>query len=301
MSYHDPVLLRESIDFLAIQRDGVYVDATFGGGGHSRAILDQLGDAGRLLGFDQDEDAAANQPEDPRFTFVAGNFRHLKRFLRLHQVVEVDGLLADLGVSSHQFDTADRGFSYRFEAELDMRMNRSSGQRASDILNTYRPEVLQKLFSEYGEVRNAKTLAYKIAEVRTRKPFQTVGDLVTLAESLSKGQRMRYLSQVFQALRMEVNEEVEVLEELLQDAMEVLKPGGRLVVIAYHSIEDRIVKHFLKTGNIKGEVQSDFYGNIFRPFDIVTKKAVVASEEEVARNPRARSAKMRVGARKNGK
>ncbi|MBK7408248.1 MAG: 16S rRNA (cytosine(1402)-N(4))-methyltransferase RsmH [Saprospirales bacterium] len=298
MSYHDPVLLKESIELLAVQRDGIYVDATFGGGGHSRAILEQLGPKGRLLGFDQDEDARANQPDDPRFTFVAGNFRHLKRFLRLHGVQEIDGLLADLGVSSHQFDTAERGFSYRFEAELDMRMNRSGGQMASDILNTYDPGSLQKLFSEFGEVRNARTLAYRIVEVRTKKPFRTIGDLVTLADALAKGQRMRYLSQVFQALRMEVNEEVVVLDELMQGAMEVLKPDGRLVVIAYHSIEDRIVKNFLKTGNIKGEVQSDFYGHIYRPFDLVTKKAVVASEEEVARNPRARSAKMRAGTRK---
>ena len=297
MSYHDPVLLNESIELLAIQRDGLYVDATFGGGGHSRTILEQLGPKGRLLGFDQDEDAQANMPDDPRFTFVAANFRYLKRFLRLHQVQEIDGLLADLGVSSHQFDTAERGFSYRFEGELDMRMNRSAGQTASDILNTYDPGALQQLFSEYGEVRNARTLALRIAEVRVKKPFRTIGDLATLSESLAKGHKLRYLSQVFQALRMEVNEEVTVLEELLQGAMEVLKPGGRLVVIAYHSIEDRIVKNFLKTGNRKGEVQSDFYGHIDRPFDIVTKKAVVASEEEVARNPRARSAKMRAGIR----
>ena len=297
MNYHDPVLLKESIEYLAVQRDGIYVDVTFGGGGHSRAILEKLGPKGRLLGFDQDEDARANVPEDARFTFVAANFRHLKRFLRLHDAARLDGLLADLGVSSHQFDTADRGFSYRFEAALDMRMNRSEGKTAADILNTYDPQTLQQVFGEYGEVRNARTLAQKVAELRVKKPFRTVGDLVALSETLAKGQKMRYLSQVFQALRMEVNEEVQVLEELLQGAMEALKPGGRLVVIAYHSIEDRLVKNFLKTGNVKGEVQTDFYGNIFRPFEILTKKAETPSDEEVIRNPRARSAKMRAGIR----
>jgi len=297
MSYHDPVLLKESIELLAVQRDGIYVDATFGGGGHSRAILEKLGPKGRLLGFDQDADARANSPQDDRFTFVEANFRHLKRFLRLHGVDKIDGLLADLGVSSHQFDTADRGFSYRFEAGLDMRMDRDGGKTAADILNTYDAASLQRVFSEYGEVRNARTLALRIAEVRTKKPFRNVGDLVSLAEALAKGQKMRYLSQVFQALRMEVNEEVQVLDELLQGAMETLKPGGRLVVIAYHSIEDRAVKNFLKTGNIQGEVQSDFYGNIFRPFEILTKKAETPSQEEASRNPRARSAKMRAGIR----
>jgi 16S rRNA (cytosine1402-N4)-methyltransferase len=298
-SYHDPVLLRESIDLLAIKSDGVYVDATFGGGGHSRAILDQLGPKGRLFGFDQDDDAKANAPEDPRFIFVTGNFRHLRRFLRLHGVTAIDGVLADLGVSSHQFDTAERGFSYRFEAGLDMRMNRNAGPTAADILNTYDPDDLQRLLGEYGEVRNARTLAHKIAEVRAKKPFRNVGDLLAVAEPLAKGQKMRYLSQVFQALRMEVNEEVEVLKELLEGALEILKPGGSLVVISYHSIEDRIVKNFLKTGNIEGEVQADFYGNITRPFEIATKKAVNASDEEVSRNPRARSAKLRAGYRAN--
>jgi 16S rRNA (cytosine1402-N4)-methyltransferase len=298
-SYHDPVLLRESIDLLAIKSDGVYVDATFGGGGHSRAILDQLGPKGRLFGFDQDDDAKANAPEDPRFIFVTGNFRHLRRFLRLHGVTAIDGVLADLGVSSHQFDTAERGFSYRFEAGLDMRMNRNAGPTAADILNTYDPDDLQRLLGEYGDVRNARTLAHKIAEVRAKKPFRNVGDLLAVAEPLAKGQKMRYLSQVFQALRMEVNEEVEVLKELLEGALEILKPGGSLVVISYHSIEDRIVKNFLKTGNIEGEVQADFYGNITRPFEIATKKAVNASDEEVSRNPRARSAKLRAGYRAN--
>lgn len=297
MSYHDPVFLNDSVELLAVQRDGIYVDATFGGGGHSRAILQQLGPKGRLFGFDQDEDVRANLPDDPRFTFVAGNFRHLRRYLRLYGVDRIDGLLADLGVSSHQFDTADRGFSYRFESDLDMRMNREGGQTAGDILNTYDADALQRVFGEYGEVRNARTLAHRIAEVRGKKPFKTVGDLLAVAEALAKGQKMRYLSQVFQALRMEVNEEVQVLEALLQEAMEMLQPGGRLVVIAYHSIEDRVVKNFLKTGNIQGEVQSDFYGNIHRPFELLTKKAETPSEEEVARNPRARSAKMRAGIR----
>lgn len=295
--YHLPVLLEASIEGLAIKPDGVYVDVTFGGGGHSRAILKQLGPEGRLLGFDQDEDARANIPDDPRFTFVPGNFRFLKRFLRLEGLKKVDGILADLGVSSHQFDTAERGFSYRFASDLDMRMNQAGGMTAADLLANNDAEALQTMFSRYGEVRNAKTLALRIVEQRALRPIQRVEELIEVIEPVIRGNRPRYLAQVFQALRMEVNDEVGALSDFLADAKEVLATEGRLVVISYHSIEDRLVKSFLKTGNLKGEVEKDFYGAINRPFKIITKRAVLASEEEIARNSRARSAKMRIGER----
>lgn len=294
MPYHEPVMARESLEMLAIQRDGIYVDATFGGGGHSRLILEALGPKGMLVAFDQDADAAAQAWDDPRLRFVPHNFRHLKRFLRLYGIGQIDGLLADLGVSSHQLDTAERGFSYRFDAPLDMRMNQEEGQPAADILNSLDAASLQELFSRYGEVRNARTLAMKIVETRSGKPFRTVGDLLAVAEPLSMGQRFRYLSQVFQALRIEVNDELGALEELLLDALETLRPGGRLVVISYHSLEDRAVKNFFKTGNILGEVDADEYGHIHRPFQVVTKKALEPTTEEITRNPRARSARLRV-------
>lgn len=295
MAYHLPVLAAESIAALTIQPGGVYVDATFGGGGHAKLILQELGDKGRLLGFDQDEDALRNALDDPRFTFVQSNFRHLKRFLKLHGVRAADGILADLGVSSHQFDEATRGFSYRFEAALDMRMNQEDDRTAATILNEYSAEELQQVFSEYGEVRNSKTLAQRIVEERRGRPIQTVNDFLTILEPLIRGQRLRYLSQVFQALRIEVNEEMEALRDFLEQSLEVLKPGGRLVVITYHSLEDRMVKFFLKTGNAEGEVKSDFYGNIARPFKVITKNAIEPSEAEITENPRARSAKLRVG------
>ncbi|MCB0571651.1 MAG: 16S rRNA (cytosine(1402)-N(4))-methyltransferase RsmH [Phaeodactylibacter sp.] len=295
MAYHLPVLATESVDALAIRPDGVYVDATFGGGGHSRLILERLGPQGRLLGFDQDEDAKANVPDDGRFIFVHHNFRLLKRFLRLHGIEEVDGILADLGVSSHQLDVAERGFSYRFEANLDMRMNRQGGNTAAHVLNTYEPEALQEMFSRYGEVRNARSLAQRIFAERHHRPIQTAGDFLAIVEPLVRGHRARYLSQVFQALRIEVNDEMGALEGLLQQALETLRPGGRLAVIAYHSVEDRLVKNFLKTGNIDGRVEKDYYGNIYRPFGLLSRKAIQPSEEESARNPRARSAKLRVG------
>lgn len=294
MPYHEPVMARESLEMLAIQRDGIYVDATFGGGGHSRLILEALGPKGMLVAFDQDADAAAQAWDDPRLRFVPHNFRHLKRFLRLYGIGQIDGLLADLGVSSHQLDTAERGFSYRFDAPLDMRMNQEEGQPAADILNSLDAASLQELFSRYGEVRNARTLAMKIVETRSGKPFRTVGDLLAVAEPLSMGQRFRYLSQVFQALRIEVNDELGALEELLLDALETLRPGGRLVVISYHSLEDRAVKNFFKTGNILGEVDADEYGHIHRPFQVINKKALEPTTEEITRNPRARSARLRV-------
>jgi 16S rRNA (cytosine1402-N4)-methyltransferase len=295
MAYHLPALASESIQALAIVPAGVYVDATFGGGGHARLILGQLGPQGRLLGFDQDEDALANAPQDERFTFVHHNFRYLKRFLRLHGIREVNGILADLGVSSHQLDVAERGFSYRFDADLDMRMNRQAGQSAADVLNTYEPEALQAVFGKYGEVRNARSLAERIYAERSHRPIRTVAEFLAVVGPLVRGHRARYLSQVFQALRIEVNDEMGALQEFLGQAYEALCPGGRLAIISYHSVEDRMVKNFLKTGNVQGEQHKDFYGNIERPFEVLTKKAVEPTEAEIAQNPRARSAKLRVG------
>lgn len=299
-NYHEPVLAAESIKAMAIRPDGIYVDATFGGGGHSRLIINELDLNGRLFGFDQDVDAKANvPPEEIRFVFVQSNFRFLKRMLRLEGVRQVDSILADLGVSSYQFDTAERGFSYRFDAPLDMRMNQMGGQTAADFLNKKSVEDLQEIFSEFGEVRNSKTLATAIVSQREKMPFKTTGDLLRLCEKHIFGDRMRYFSQVFQALRMAVNEETEVLEDFLKESLEVLKPGGRLVVLTYHSIEDRLVKNFFKTGNCAGKVEQDFYGNIARPWTIIEKKAIEASAEEVKKNPRARSARLRVAEKKH--
>lgn len=293
-SYHDPVLLNESIEALNIKEEGIYVDATYGGGGHSRMILQKLGAKGHLLGFDQDEDTLSNVTENERFTFVHHNFKHLKRFLRLHAFRQVDGILADLGVSSHQLDDAGRGFSFRFDTELDMRMNQQGDLTAADVLNSYDTDALQQVFSLYGEVRNSKSLAQRIVEERKAQPLKRIGDFLKLIDPLIRGNRNRYLAQVFQALRIEVNDEIGALKTFLEDALEVLKPGGRLVVISYHSLEDRLVKNFFKTGNFTGESIKDFYGNIERPFKIITKKALMPSGEEIKANPRARSAKMRV-------
>jgi 16S rRNA (cytosine1402-N4)-methyltransferase len=303
--YHAPVLLTESIDLLRIRPGGIYADVTFGGGGHARLILEKIQGNGHLYAFDQDEDAKRNTEQqefsaDPSFHFIQSNFRHLKRQLRAEGVRAgtVDGILADLGVSSYQFDTAERGFSYRFEADLDMRMNALDGPRASDVLNTYGAEDLQRVFGTYGEVRNARTLALACIRLREQKPFRTTGDLVDCCEKNMIGDRWRYLSQVFQALRMEVNDETGALRDLLSDAGEMLAPGGRLVVITYHSIEDRLVKNYLKTGNAEGEVIKDFYGNIERPFELITRKALEPSDAEIRQNTRARSAKLRVGEKK---
>lgn len=306
--YHDPVLLSESLEALQLRPGGVYVDATFGGGGHSRAILTRLGDKGRLYAFDQDDDAAANAQQAPFdgndcFVFVAANFRYLKRHLRAEGQIPgtVDGILADLGVSSYQIDTPERGFSYRFDAALDMRMNPQDERGAADILNTYAASELQRVLSDFGEVRNARTLAQAIVQQREKKAFRTTGELVALCESLAMGERWRYLSQVFQALRMEVNDEVGALRDFLTEALDMLAPGGRLAVITYHSIEDRLVKNFFKTGDPEGIVQKDFYGNIARPWNIITKKAIEPMDEEIQRNSRARSAKLRVGEKARGK
>ncbi len=300
MDYHHPVLLEESINALNIGKAGNYVDATFGGGGHSRKILERLDAKGHLYSFDQDEDVLPNLIEgEDRFTFIHHNFRFLKRFLRLHGTSQVDGILADLGVSSHQLDDATRGFSFRFDTSLDMRMNQEGEQTAADVLQSYSAEALQSMFSRYGEVRNAKTLAQAIVSERNKKAIRSTSDFLQLMQPLVRGNRNRYLAQVFQALRIEVNDEMGALEEFLTSALEVLKPGGRLVLIAYHSLEDRLVKNFFKTGNLDGEVIKDFYGNIERPFKILTKKAVLASAEELNRNPRARSAKMRIAEKIN--
>lgn len=298
MSYHQPVLASESIAGLAIRPAGIYVDATFGGGGHSRLILEQLGPEGRIIAFDQDPDAAKNVPDDERVIFVPHNFRHLGRFLRLYGYPEVDGILADLGVSSHQFDEAERGFSYRFDAALDMRMNPRQKKTAAGIVNTYSAAQLQEVLGRYGEVRNARTLAQRICAERSAVAIRTTGDLVRVVEPVIRGQRLRYLSQVFQALRIEVNDEMEVLEAFLTQTLSALKPGGRLVVIAYHSLEDRMVKNLLRSGHIDGTVEKDFYGNIYRPFEVLTRKAVRAAPEEIEQNPRARSARLRIGALK---
>jgi 16S rRNA (cytosine1402-N4)-methyltransferase len=299
-NYHEPVLLNESIDALIQDKDGIYVDATFGGGGHSRLILQKLGAKGHLFGFDQDEDTLPNvsENENERFTFVHHNFRYLKRFLRLHGHKAVDGILADLGVSSHQLDDASRGFSFRYDTDLDMRMNQQGEVTAADVLNTYDAEQLQSLFSAYGEVRNAKSLALRITEERSTRSLRRIDDFLQMIQPLIRGNRNRYLAQVFQALRIEVNDEMGALRDFLNDARDVLKPGARLVIISYHSLEDRLVKNFFKAGNFTGEYVKDFYGNIDRPFKVITKKAILPTEDEIRRNPRARSAKMRIAAKK---
>lgn len=294
MAYHVPVLLKESLEYLNIQPDGCYVDVTFGGGGHSRAMLNALNAEGRLIGFDQDEDAAAQANFlDTRFTFIASNFRHLKSQLRAHGVRSVDGILADLGVSSHQFDTAARGFSYRFDAALDMRMNQHEDRTAADVLNHYQTDELQAVFSEFGEVRNARTLAQTIVRLREHKPLRTIQDLLAIVEPLVIGGRAKYLAQLFQALRIEVNDEMGALKEFLVQSMEILKPNGRLVVLTYHSIEDRYVKNFFKTGDFDGKIMQDMYGKITRPFEVIVKKPIEPSVSENKLNSRAHSAKLR--------
>lgn len=299
MDYHIPVLAHECVDYLNLRPGGIYVDVTFGGGGHSRLILEQAKNAEiRLFGFDQDEEARANALADDRFTFVAANFRHLRNYLRLHGVDRIDGLLADLGVSSHQFDQADRGFSYRFDAPLDMRMGKAADRTAADVVNHYAAEELQAVFGEYGEVRNARTLALAVAEAREQQEIVTIQDFLSIVDPLVRGNRARYLAQVFQALRIEVNDEIGALTDLLAQATDLLIPNkGRLVVLSYHSLEDRLTKNFLKTGNAAGEVKKDFYGKIDRPYKVLTKKPQLPTAEEIQRNSRARSAKLRVGLR----
>ena len=292
--YHVPVLLEESVSGLNIDPDGVYLDLTFGGGGHSREILKRLKD-GCLIGFDQDADALANVPDDDRFIFVNHNFRYLRNFLRYCGYDEADGILADLGVSSHEFDEAGRGFSFRFDAELDMRMNQRSRLKATDILNTYSEEDLTRIFRNYGEVDNAKRLVDLIVKARAEKMITRSEEfLQVIAPCVPKQKEKKYLAQVYQALRIEVNGELEALEDMLKEAERALRPGGRLVVITYHSLEDRIVKNFLKSGNFEGKLEKDFYGHVKRNFELVNRKVIVPSEEEIEKNPRARSAKLRI-------
>ncbi len=280
---------------LNIKADGIYVDVTFGGGGHSKEILKKLGEKGRLLAFDQDADAQQNIPSDDRLTFIDQNFRYLKNNCRLHDAPFVDGILADLGVSSHQFDQPERGFSIRFNADLDMRMDQSSELTAKKVINSYSEENLHRIFGVYGEIQNAKTLARTIVTARLNKPIETVEDLKSAIESLiPKKRENKYLAQVFQALRIEVNQELEALEEFLLQSADILKKGGRLVVMSYHSLEDRLVKNFIAKGKFRGEVEKDFYGNEIKPLLAINRKAITASDEELVSNSRARSAKLRI-------
>lgn len=297
LEYHVPVLLHESLEGMDIHPDGVYVDVTFGGGGHSREILRRLGDEGRLYGFDQDADAEQNIPDDERFVFVRSNFRYLYNFMRYYdEVGEVDALLADLGVSSHHFDDRERGFSFRFEGSLDMRMNTRAGQTATDVLNNYTEEQLADVFYLYGELKNARRLAAAVVAYRTgKKPILTSGDLLEIVTPfIGRDKEKKFLAQVFQALRIEVNDEMRALREMLSASLRVLRPGGRLVVITYHSLEDRLVKNFLKTGNFEGKVEQDFFGNVRSPFKLLSGKVITPSKEEIERNPRSRSAKLRI-------
>lgn len=295
-AYHVPVLLEESVAGLNIQQDGTYVDVTFGGGGHSKAIIEKLNE-GMLIAFDQDIDAAANKLNDDRLIFINQNFKHLKRMLRVHGITEVDGILADLGISSYQVDTSERGFAHRFEGPLDMRMDKSGSLTAEDILNAYAPSQLQRIFGMYGEVRNARTLAQVIADARVNARIDSVGRLIEVIAPVIKGNRNRYLSQVFQALRMEVNDELAVLADFLEQSKQVLKTGGRLVVISYHSIEDRLVKNFIRHGNATGEPVKDFFGREEKYFHSLTKKPVEPSAAEIGNNPRAHSARLRIAER----
>ncbi len=294
MIYHKSVLLSESIEALAIKPGGIYVDATFGGGGHSRAMLDKM-QQGRLVAFDQDEEAISNRIDDPRLVMVNSNFRFLRNFLKLHNVASVDGILADLGISSHQIDQADRGFSTRFDGILDMRMDRKKKQTAKDVVNHYSEENLRDLFYAYGEIRNARKLASRIVESRKIKAIETTTALKEIANSCAeRGKENKYQAQVFQALRIEVNQETDALREFLKQAAHALKPGGRLVVIAYHSLEDKLIKNYFRAGNFEGIVEKDFFGNVLTPLKVITRKAIVPATQEIEENSRARSAKMRV-------
>lgn len=296
-AYHIPVLLHESIDGMNLHPDSICVDVTFGGGGHSREILSRLGDKGHLYAFDQDEDAINNIEASSKFTFIRSNFRYLKNFIKYHKVDGVDAILADLGVSSHHFDAEDRGFSFRFEdSDLDMRMNRKGGKTAAQILNTYTEEKLADVFYLYGELKQSRRIASVIVKTRKEKPYKKTSDLLaTLNSFAGRGEKeKKILAQAFQALRIEVNEEMEVLKEMLEQALDILKPGGRLSVITYHSLEDRIVKNFFKTGNFEGKVEKDFFGNFETPFKLINNKVITPSKDEEKRNPRSRSAKLRV-------
>ena len=299
VNYHTPVLLKETIEGLNIKPDGVYVDCTFGGGGHSLAILQQLNANGKLLVFDQDEAAKKNLPGDARVIFIPQNFRHLQRFLRLHKITHVDGILADLGVSSHQFDEAGRGFSIRFDAALDMRMDQRQGITAADVVKKFTAQQLHKMFEQYGEVTNSKTLANTIVQQRTLAPIRTINEFKQALRAVVKGNPQKYFAQVFQALRIEVNDELGALQELLQQIPALLKPGGRAAMITFHSLEDRIVKNFFRNGTFADTEVDEVYGLRFEnPLKIITKKPVAASAEELKQNTRSRSAKLRVAQKK---
>lgn len=294
-TYHIPVLLTQSVDGLITRPDGTYVDVTFGGGGHSREILRRLSPDGRLLSFDQDEDAERNIVDDQRFTFARSNFRYLRNFLRYHQVEEVDGILADLGVSSHHFDDSERGFSFRFDGALDMRMNKRAGMTAADIVNSYDEERLANVFYLFGELKNSRKLAAALAKARASQPIATIGQFLDVVKPLFGREReKKELAKVFQALRIEVNHEMDALKEMLAAATQALRPGGRLVVITYHSLEDRLVKNLMKTGNVEGKEDKDFFGRVNTPFRLVNNKVIVPDQDEVERNPRSRSAKLRI-------
>ncbi|OCX51975.1 16S rRNA (cytosine(1402)-N(4))-methyltransferase [Mucilaginibacter sp. PPCGB 2223] len=297
--YHNPVMLAECIEGLAIKPAGTYVDVTFGGGGHSREILKHLGAGGKLVAFDQDIDAQQNMIDDDRFELVDQNFRYLKNFCRLHGAIPADGILADLGVSSHQFDVPERGFSTRFDGELDMRMDQSAKLTAKEVVNTYDEADLHRIFGMYGEIQNARSLARVIATARLNQPINTIADLKSaIAGLVPRGKENKYLAQVFQAMRIEVNQELEALQEFLQQSVDVLGQGGRLVVMSYHSLEDRLVKNFMAKGKFSGELEKDIYGNDSRPFDVVSRKAITATDEEIKTNNRARSAKLRIAVKR---
>ncbi|MEG1546453.1 MAG: 16S rRNA (cytosine(1402)-N(4))-methyltransferase RsmH [Bacteroides sp.] len=299
IAYHVPVLLKESVDGMDIQPDGTYVDVTFGGGGHSKEILVRLGKDGKLLGFDQDEDAEKNIVNDKRFIFVRSNFRYLSNFLRYHDIENVDAILADLGVSSHHFDDSERGFSFRFDGKLDMRMNKRAGMTAADIVNTYEEERLANIFYLYGELKNSRKLASVIVKSRTDKLIETIEDFLIIIKPLfGREKEKKELAKVFQSLRIEVNQEMEALKEMLFAATKALKPGGRLVVITYHSLEDRMVKNIMKTGNVEGKAEQDFFGNLLTPFKLINNKVIIPDEAEIERNPRSRSAKLRIAEKK---
>lgn len=293
--YHTPALLNETIEGLNIRPDGIYVDVTYGGGGHSKEILTKLSPKGKLLGFDQDLDAIKNIVDDKRFIFVRSNFRYLKNFLRYHEIEKVDGILADLGVSSHHFDEAERGFSFRYDGELDMRMNTESTLTAAYILNNYTEEKLADVFYLYGELHNSRRIARAVVQARANEAFKSIYSfLEVLKPFFAREKEKKDMARVFQALRIEVNHEMDVLKALLEQSLEVLNPGGRLVVLTYHSLEDRLVKNFFRSGNFEGKIEKDFYGNILSPLKAINNKVIIAGDEEVRLNPRARSAKLRI-------
>jgi 16S rRNA (cytosine1402-N4)-methyltransferase len=292
--YHVPVLLNESVNGLEIKANGDYVDVTFGGGGHSREIFSRL-KTGRLFAFDQDEDAAANIIHNDRFFFIRHNFKYIRNFLKYYEVDQVDGILADLGVSSHDFDVAERGFSFRFDGDLDMRMNRDSSQTAADIVNSYAEDQIRTVFREFGEIDNAGRLARQLVSARNTGTIKTIEQFrAAISPCVPRLQESKYLAKVFQALRIETNHEMDVLHDFLEQSIELLKPGGRLVVITYHSLEDRMVKNFIRSGDRSGKQEKDFFGNVESPLTAINRKVVVPSDEETERNPRARSAKLRI-------